>query len=138
MKKNNFIWFSPHVPKLSIGFNIKVFNEIQICIQLPWISKVSTPKSTTCTGMKFTPPVTEHSTTYLLPVNRGHYSTSTNGHFHIWFPPNDLAWIIQVYYYTWPYIGLATQKGWRRYAFPHFISFILQYLSQTERYKMYV
>ena len=25
-------------------------------------------------------------------------------------------------------------KGWRRYAFPHFISFILRYLSQTERY----
>ena len=31
-------------------------------------------------------------------------------------------------------IELATQKGWRRYAFPCFISFILQYLSQTERY----
>ena len=30
-------------------------------------------------------------------------------------------------------IELATQKGWRRYAFPHFISFILQYLGQTER-----
>ena len=31
-------------------------------------------------------------------------------------------------------IELATQKGWRRYAFPRFISFILRYLSQTERY----
>ena len=31
-------------------------------------------------------------------------------------------------------IELATQKEWRRYAFPRFISFILQYLSQTERY----
>ena len=31
-------------------------------------------------------------------------------------------------------IELATQKGWRRYAFPCFISFILRYLSQTERY----
>ena len=32
-------------------------------------------------------------------------------------------------------IELATQKGWRRYAFPCFISFILRYLSQTERYR---
>ena len=24
MKKNNFIWFSPHVPKLSIGFKKKL------------------------------------------------------------------------------------------------------------------
>ena len=31
-------------------------------------------------------------------------------------------------------IELATQKGWRRYAFACFISFILRYLSQTERY----
>ena len=31
-------------------------------------------------------------------------------------------------------IELATQKGWRRYAFPRFISFILRYLSQTGRY----
>ena len=31
-------------------------------------------------------------------------------------------------------IELATQKGWRRYAFPRFISFLLRYLSQTERY----
>ena len=39
---------------------------------------------------------------------------------------------------NWPsYMGLAmcielaTQKGWRRYAFLRFISFILRYLSQT-------